>query len=211
MSLPRASTRRETSNGATRRWPPPGWPNTAPVSPRFEAPTGSAARPRPDTVSKARSRFGSNATTVADRRLPSSRSTEVVGSPATTWAFVTTSPSPTAKPVPSLVTRQATPSTLTTDVATRAVVALSRPVAAGGGIVSGGWSASNTDGNVSWPTSGRSAVSTSGGAGNRSANSRATAESATSVPGQLVDATSTGRIIHTVAETATNPATPPRT
>src|SRR5258708_10714580 len=61
---------------------------------------------------------------------------------------------------PQLGNAAATPSTLTTDVATLAVVALSRPGPAGGGTVSGGWGAPHTHGNVSRPTSGRTAVAT---------------------------------------------------
>ncbi len=85
-------------------------------------------------------------------------------SPATTWALVATRSSPTTKPVPSWMRWQATPSTFTTDAATRVAVAGSMPLAAGGGPTSGlGWKASKTWGKLSSPTSTRSAWVASGG------------------------------------------------
>ena len=99
---------------------PPGWPNTPPiVSPATGSDwTGSAGRSNPETATRARSRFGSNATTVPPKRLPSSRITVVSSSPATTWALVTTRSSATTNPVPSCTRLHAAPSILVTDRAT---------------------------------------------------------------------------------------------
>ena len=158
MSLPVASSGRDTSKGAMRRGSPPGWPNTPPLVPRAAPVTGSGDRLSRGTCSRARSRLASKATTVALSRRPSLRSTVVERSPATTCALVTTRSSATTKPDPSCMRWQATPSTLTTDAATRAAVAGSMPLAAGGGPTSGvGWKASKTWGNLSSPTSTRRA------------------------------------------------------
>src|SRR6266550_776680 len=120
MSVPAALTVSAIRAGAIRSGPPPGWPNTAPVVPSPPSANGNANSRRLRTRSTARSRSGSNATTVADRRRPSFVSTSVRGSPATTWALVTTRLAPATNPLPAWIWSQAWPWILSTDAETRA-------------------------------------------------------------------------------------------
>src|ERR687893_159229 len=115
MSRPWASIWSATRNGLTSSGPPPGRPNTPPVSPTSASRSGRAGAPPPSVRSTARSRCGSNATTTASSVVPSDSSTVVSSSPATTWAFVTTRSSSTKNPLPSWMREHATPSTLTVE------------------------------------------------------------------------------------------------
>ncbi len=129
------------------------------------------------TASRARSRSGSKATTVAERWAPSSRMTVVDGSPATTWALVTTSPGLTTKPEPSSTRWHDTPSTFTTDRATWASWAADNPVPAGGATwPADGSRSSTTPGNWLGPTSVCTILAASGAVGRSVAKARATRE-----------------------------------
>ena len=84
--------------GVTRYGPFPGKPSSAPGSPRSGSASRSARPARPRTRSTATSFRASNATTVACFPRLSRRSTTGESTPATTCAFVTTSPGRTIQP-----------------------------------------------------------------------------------------------------------------
>ena len=117
MSRPTAVISSATRNGLTSSPPPPGCPNTPPVSP-MPASRRESAGASPSVRSTARSRSGSNATTTASNVRPSASSTSVPLSPATTWAFVTTRSGPTKNPLPSWMREHASPVTFTVDCTT---------------------------------------------------------------------------------------------
>ena len=108
MSRPTAVISSATRNGLTSSPPPPGCPNTPPMSP-VSASRSDSAGASPSVRSTARSRSGSNATTTASKVRPSASSTSVPLSPATTWAFVTTRSGPTKNPLPSWMREHASP------------------------------------------------------------------------------------------------------
>ena len=104
----RAARRRARSRGS--RGSPPRCP---PRLPRSAA--ARAAPLTPGTRSTARSLRESNQIASASRRSPSPPTCTVVSSwPATTWALVTTIPSPATQPLPCTPSPQAVPSTRTT-------------------------------------------------------------------------------------------------
>src|SRR5258705_4181241 len=112
--------------------PPRGWPYTAPTAPMFPFVSCSGRAARSGTSSTATSRSGSNATTVADSVRPVGPITDVECSPATTCAFVTTTPGAATQPLPSWISSQARPATFTVDARTRVLTARLIDVPGGG-------------------------------------------------------------------------------
>src|SRR6266540_361941 len=102
MSRPTAVVLATTRAPTTACRPPPGYPITAPVVPdgtALSSRNGSSVSP--GTLSRARSRLGSNQTTVAVARAPPVVITRCRPVPATTWALVTTRCCSTGKPLPN--------------------------------------------------------------------------------------------------------------
>ena len=156
----------------------------------------------------ARSRSGSNATTVASRRRPSGVNTDVARSPATTWALVTTRSSAATKPLPCWIWSHARPSTFTTDLCTRARTAGASP-APGGLPASGVVSRSKTCGNGASPTSRPSAASDPGGFGASRSTARTIAEPRTARAGHPGALANAGMNSHTPISTTVSPDAAP--
>ena len=211
MSVPVAWVTWPTENGAARSGPPRGWPNAAPTPPssivsrRERRPVEVGGGEHGEVAVRIEGHHAAHATSE-----PSLRCTIVSSSPATTWALVTTSPSPTTKPLPSWMRSHATPSTFTVDGTTASTTGCGMLVDVGGGPTSGAASrAAKTRGNWSSPTRRRSVSMVSGGSGKRSSTNRAIAEVRACRANQPGTSAISGMSTQTPTRTPTTPATTP--
>src|SRR5438477_127207 len=166
---------------------------------------------KPGTDSNARSRTGSNARTFALHCSPCASSTWVFRSPATTCAFVTTSPGRATQPLPSWISRHARPVTFTTERRTRASTAALNAVLGGVPGFGGSSSGPSADGYGASDTARPHAANCDGCSGPQRSTSPTTHESRAIRAGHPFAVASDGIVIHTSTRTPSEPIAAPAT